>query len=190
MTSAAPYDAPAAAYDGSAYCQPLHDSQPLQEGDTVHCGDNPDDCKVIGTWSDWLWLLHPPQPRAVHGSRWHLQTREARGAAQLAVPVRPLRARRAQWRACNPETLRFTARDLPILSSRTTSKLSCWPWSRLAIPARSRVSGMRIPLLNAGLREATRPDQTGSAPARRNFFVTFGGALANGPSVRSKPAPR
>ena len=33
----------------------------------------------------------------------------------------------AQWRACNPETLRFTARDLSILSSRTTSKLSRWP---------------------------------------------------------------
>jgi len=32
-----------------------------------------------------------------------------------------------QWRACNPETLRFTARDLSILSSRTTSKLSRWP---------------------------------------------------------------
>src|SRR5271165_2550581 len=32
-----------------------------------------------------------------------------------------------QWRACNPETLRFTARDLSIISSRTTSKLSRWP---------------------------------------------------------------
>ncbi len=55
MTSTAPYDATAAAYDDSAY------SQPLQEGDTVRCEDNPDDCRVIGTWSDWLWLhsLHP-----------------------------------------------------------------------------------------------------------------------------------
>ena len=34
---------------------------------------------------------------------------------------------RAQWRACNPETPRFSAHDLLILSSRTTSKLSCWP---------------------------------------------------------------
>ena len=55
MTSAAPYDTTAAAYNESAY------SQHLQEGDTVRCGDNPDDCRVIGTWSDWLWLhsLHP-----------------------------------------------------------------------------------------------------------------------------------
>jgi hypothetical protein len=61
MTSAAPYDASAATYDDSAYSQSLEVSQPLQEGDTVRCGDNPDDCKVIGTWSDWLWLhsLHP-----------------------------------------------------------------------------------------------------------------------------------
>ena len=61
MTSAAPYDATAAPYDDSAYSQPLRDSQPLQEGDTVRCGDNPDDCRVIGTWCDWLWLhsLHP-----------------------------------------------------------------------------------------------------------------------------------
>jgi hypothetical protein len=53
MTSAAPYDATVAAYDDSAYSQ--------QEGDTVRCGDNPDDCRVIGTWSDWLWIhsLHP-----------------------------------------------------------------------------------------------------------------------------------
>jgi hypothetical protein len=55
MTSAAMYDATAATYDDWTY------SQPLQEGDTVRCGDNPDDCRVIGTWSDWLWLhsLHP-----------------------------------------------------------------------------------------------------------------------------------
>jgi hypothetical protein len=61
MTSAAPYDATVAAYDDSAYSQLLRDSQPPQEGDTVRCGDNPDDCRVIGTWSDWLWLhsLHP-----------------------------------------------------------------------------------------------------------------------------------
>jgi len=50
MTPAAPYDATAATYDDSA-----HD-QPLQEDDTVRFGDNPDDCKVLGTWSDWLWL--------------------------------------------------------------------------------------------------------------------------------------
>ena len=52
MTSAALYDV---TDDHSAY------SGPLQEGDTVRCGDNPDDCKVIGTWNDWLWLhsLHP-----------------------------------------------------------------------------------------------------------------------------------
>jgi hypothetical protein len=61
MTFAAPYDATGATYDHSAYSQPLQLSQPLQEGDTVRCGDNPDDCRVIGTWSDWLWLysLHP-----------------------------------------------------------------------------------------------------------------------------------
>jgi hypothetical protein len=55
MMSAALYDATAATYDDSAY------GEPLQEGDTVRCGDNPDDCRVIGTWSDWLWLhsLHP-----------------------------------------------------------------------------------------------------------------------------------
>ena len=55
MTSAALYDATAATDDHSAY------SGPLQEGDTVRCWDNPDDCKVIGTWNDWLWLhsLHP-----------------------------------------------------------------------------------------------------------------------------------
>jgi hypothetical protein len=51
MTSAAPYDA--TAYDDSAY---------LQEGDTVRCGDNPNDCRVIGTWGDWLWL-HSVHPR-------------------------------------------------------------------------------------------------------------------------------
>jgi hypothetical protein len=33
----------------------------------------------------------------------------------------------AQWRGCNPETLRFTALDLSILTSRKTSKLSRWP---------------------------------------------------------------
>jgi hypothetical protein len=61
MTSAAPYDATAAAYDDSAYSQLLRDSQPVQEGDIVRCGDNPDGCRVIGTWSDWFWLhsLHP-----------------------------------------------------------------------------------------------------------------------------------
>jgi hypothetical protein len=61
MTSAAPYDTAAVVYDDPAYSQLLWDSQPLQEGDTVRCGDNPDDCRVIGTWSDWLWLhsLHP-----------------------------------------------------------------------------------------------------------------------------------
>ena len=54
MTSAALY-ATAATDDHSAH------SGHLQEGDTVHCWDNPDDCKVIGTWNDWLWLhsLHP-----------------------------------------------------------------------------------------------------------------------------------
>jgi hypothetical protein len=53
MTSAALYAT--AATDHSPH------SGPLQEGDTVHCWDNPDDCKVIGTWNDWLWLhsLHP-----------------------------------------------------------------------------------------------------------------------------------
>ena len=61
MTSAALYDATAAAHDDAAYSQPLQDSQPLEEGDIVRCGDNPDDCTVIGTWSNWLWLhsLHP-----------------------------------------------------------------------------------------------------------------------------------
>jgi hypothetical protein len=61
MTSAAPYDATAAAYNDSEYSQPLQDSELLQEGDIVRCGDNPDDCRVIGAWSDWLWLhsLHP-----------------------------------------------------------------------------------------------------------------------------------
>ena len=90
MTSAAPYDA--TAYDDSAYSQLLRDSQPLQEGDTVRCGDNPDDCRVIGTWSDWLWLhslLSPPTRfRAVHGPCGRLQTRDARPAAELAVSVR------------------------------------------------------------------------------------------------------
>jgi hypothetical protein len=59
MTSAAPYDATVAGYD--AYSQLLRDTQPLREGDTARYGDNPDDCRVIGTWSDWLWLhsLHP-----------------------------------------------------------------------------------------------------------------------------------
>lgn len=50
MTTAAPYEAPAAARDDWA------GDQPLQEDDTVRCGDNPDDCKVLGTWSGWLWL--------------------------------------------------------------------------------------------------------------------------------------
>jgi hypothetical protein len=58
MTSAATYDATAATaarFDDTAY------SQLLQEGDTVRCGEDRDECKVIGTWSDWLWLLslHP-----------------------------------------------------------------------------------------------------------------------------------
>jgi len=52
MTSAALFDATAATYDDSTY------SRPFQEGDIVRCGDDPDDCTVIGTWSDWLWL-HP-----------------------------------------------------------------------------------------------------------------------------------
>jgi hypothetical protein len=52
MTSAALFDATAATYDDSTY------SRPFQEGDVVRCGDDPDDCRVIGTWSDWLWL-HP-----------------------------------------------------------------------------------------------------------------------------------
>jgi len=95
MTSAAPYDATAAAYNDSAYSQPLQDSQHLEEGDTVRCGDNPEDCRVIGSWSDWLWLhsLHPGKSRAVHGPRRRLQTREARRTVQLAVPVRPLRVK-------------------------------------------------------------------------------------------------
>ena len=61
MTSAAPHDATASAYNNSAYSQPLQDNQDTHEGDIVRCGDNPDDCRVIGTWSDWLWLhsLHP-----------------------------------------------------------------------------------------------------------------------------------
>ena len=61
MTSAALYGASAAAYDDSAYSQAPPDSQQLLEGDTVRCEDNPDECKVIGIWSDWLWLhsLHP-----------------------------------------------------------------------------------------------------------------------------------
>ena len=62
MTFAAPYDATTAACDDfPAYYQALQDSQLLLEGDTVRCEDNPDDCRVIGTWSDWLWLhsLHP-----------------------------------------------------------------------------------------------------------------------------------
>jgi hypothetical protein len=55
MTSAALYGATAATDNHSAR------SGALQEGDTVRCSDNPDDCKVIGTWNDWLWLhsLHP-----------------------------------------------------------------------------------------------------------------------------------
>ncbi len=52
MTSAALFDATAATYDDSTY------SLPFQEDDTVRCGDNPGDCKIIGTWSDWLWR-HP-----------------------------------------------------------------------------------------------------------------------------------
>jgi hypothetical protein len=61
MASAAPYDATTTAYDDSANTHALQDSQPVLEGDIVHCGDNPDDCKVIGIWSDWVWLhsLHP-----------------------------------------------------------------------------------------------------------------------------------
>jgi hypothetical protein len=61
MTSAPSYDATAAAYSERAYSEPLQDSRPLEEGDIVRSGDNPDDCRVIGTWSDWLWLhsLHP-----------------------------------------------------------------------------------------------------------------------------------
>jgi hypothetical protein len=93
MTFAAPYDATTAACDDSAYSQALQDSQPLLEGDTVRCEDNPDDCRVIGTWSDCLWLHFStsPQPGAVHGARRRLQTRAARRAVQLAVSVRPLR---------------------------------------------------------------------------------------------------
>jgi hypothetical protein len=55
MTSTAPHDATAATYDASAY------SLRFQEGDLVRSEDNPDDCEVIGTWGDWLWLqtLHP-----------------------------------------------------------------------------------------------------------------------------------
>jgi hypothetical protein len=58
MTSAALY-ATAATDDHSAH------SGPLREGDTVRCWDNPDDCNVIGTWNDWLWLhsLHPATSR-------------------------------------------------------------------------------------------------------------------------------
>ena len=48
MTSAALYYATAATDNHSAR------SGALQEGDTVRCSDNPDDCKVIGTWNDWL----------------------------------------------------------------------------------------------------------------------------------------
>ena len=50
MTAPAPYDATPAPYEYSVYIRPF------QEGDTVRCGNDPDSCKVLGTWSDWLWL--------------------------------------------------------------------------------------------------------------------------------------
>ena len=61
MTSAAQFDADTQVYNDSAFSQPLQEGQDLQEGDIVRFGDNPDDCRIIGTWSDWLWLhsLHP-----------------------------------------------------------------------------------------------------------------------------------
>jgi len=36
-----------------------HDSiniRPFRKGDTVRRHDNPDNCAVIGSWSDWIWL--------------------------------------------------------------------------------------------------------------------------------------
>lgn len=30
--------------------------RPFQQGDTVRCHDNDDNCVVIGIWRDWLWL--------------------------------------------------------------------------------------------------------------------------------------
>ncbi|HTR13570.1 MAG TPA: hypothetical protein VMI72_10050 [Roseiarcus sp.] len=50
MTTTVPYDATAAIYDDADYVRPL------QEGDIVRCGDIRDDCKVLGAWSDWVWL--------------------------------------------------------------------------------------------------------------------------------------
>jgi len=50
MTTAISYDATAALYDDADY------ARPLQEGDTVRCGDGPDDCTVLGAWADWVWL--------------------------------------------------------------------------------------------------------------------------------------
>jgi len=50
MTTAVAYDATPATYDDSFY------ARRFQGGDTVRCSDNPDDCRVLWTWSDWLWL--------------------------------------------------------------------------------------------------------------------------------------
>jgi len=50
MTTTLAYDATAATYDDADYLRPL------QEGDTVRCGEGPDDCSVLGAWSDWVWL--------------------------------------------------------------------------------------------------------------------------------------
>ena len=40
----------ASKYDGSVYVRPF------RKGDTVRSRDNADNCAVIGTWDDWLWL--------------------------------------------------------------------------------------------------------------------------------------
>ena len=56
MTSAAPYDASAAAYD-----QPLQDSQRLQEGDTVRCGNSNRDLErlALAPFSPPPWIPEP-----------------------------------------------------------------------------------------------------------------------------------
>ena len=50
MTTTVACSASAPTYDDPFY------ARRFQGGDTVRCSDNPDNCRVLWTWSDWLWL--------------------------------------------------------------------------------------------------------------------------------------
>jgi hypothetical protein len=50
MTITARCGAAAAKHAESTY------SRAFRHGDTVRCRDNDENCVVIGTWNDWLWL--------------------------------------------------------------------------------------------------------------------------------------